>query len=156
MVQVATATRKAHALAAARKRQRCANAPAMRRFPCQLELSLAEFLLRMAPQVLLIVAATHLDAVAFQIFSQSFKLVPTALFAYWLLGQMLEPMQVRQPGSGRCWAGQRSGGVLPSRSWGCAAVAAVPAHGRGGWLVVPGSQLPAAPAHCCAAPLQHT
>lgn len=44
-------------------------------------------------QVLLIVAATHLDAVAFQIFSQSFKLVPTALFAYWLLGQMLEPMQ---------------------------------------------------------------
>ncbi|EFN52865.1 hypothetical protein CHLNCDRAFT_12764, partial [Chlorella variabilis] len=42
---------------------------------------------------LLIVAATHLDAVAFQIFSQSFKLVPTALFAYWLLGQMLEPMQ---------------------------------------------------------------
>ncbi|KAL4440038.1 hypothetical protein ABPG75_003039 [Micractinium tetrahymenae] len=44
-------------------------------------------------QVLLIIAATHLDAVAFQIFSQSFKLVPTALFAYWLLGQMLEPMQ---------------------------------------------------------------
>ncbi|KAI3431683.1 hypothetical protein D9Q98_004729 [Chlorella vulgaris] len=44
-------------------------------------------------QVLLIVAATHLDAVAFQIFSQSFKLVPTALFAYWLLGQMLEPVQ---------------------------------------------------------------
>ncbi|PSC68766.1 UDP-N-acetylglucosamine transporter-like, partial [Micractinium conductrix] len=43
--------------------------------------------------VLLIIAATHLDAVAFQIFSQSFKLVPTALFAYWLLGQMLEPMQ---------------------------------------------------------------
>jgi UDP-sugar transporter A1/2/3 len=45
-------------------------------------------------QVLLIVAATHLDAVAFQIFNQSFKLVPTALFAYWLLGQALEPMQV--------------------------------------------------------------
>jgi UDP-sugar transporter A1/2/3 len=44
-------------------------------------------------QVLLVIAATHLDAVAFQIFSQSFKLVPTALFAYWLLGQMLEPMQ---------------------------------------------------------------
>lgn len=41
------------------------------------------------------IAATHLDAVAFQIFSQSFKLVPTALFAYWLLGQMLEPMQAR-------------------------------------------------------------
>lgn len=40
------------------------------------------------------IAATHLDAVAFQIFSQSFKLVPTALFAYWLLGQALEPMQV--------------------------------------------------------------
>ena len=50
---------------------------------------------RVVPQVLLVVAATHLDAVAFQIFSQSFKLVPTALFAYWLLGQMLEPMQVR-------------------------------------------------------------
>ena len=46
-------------------------------------------------QVLLVIAATHLDAVAFQIFSQSFKLVPTALFAYWLLGQMLEPMQAR-------------------------------------------------------------
>ena len=44
-------------------------------------------------QVLLIVAATHLDAVAFQIFSQSFKLVPTALFAYWLLGQHLDPIQ---------------------------------------------------------------
>lgn len=42
------------------------------------------------------IAATHLDAVAFQIFSQSFKLVPTALFAYWLLGQMLEPMQARR------------------------------------------------------------
>lgn len=50
------------------------------------------------PQVLLVIAATHLDAVAFQIFSQSFKLVPTALFAYWLLGQMLEPMQVRALG----------------------------------------------------------
>lgn len=45
-------------------------------------------------QVLLVIAATHLDAVAFQIFGQSFKLVPTALFAYWLLGQALEPMQV--------------------------------------------------------------
>ncbi|GAB4823747.1 hypothetical protein N2152v2_010793 [Parachlorella kessleri] len=44
-------------------------------------------------QVLLIIAATHLDAVAFQIFSQSFKLVPTALFAYWLLGQHLDPIQ---------------------------------------------------------------
>lgn len=44
-------------------------------------------------QVLLIIAATHLDAVAFQIFSQSFKLVPTALFAYWLLGQHLEAVQ---------------------------------------------------------------
>lgn len=49
-----------------------------------------------AAQVLLIIAATHLDAVAFQIFSQSFKLVPTAFFAYWLLGQHLEPIQVRQ------------------------------------------------------------
>lgn len=45
-------------------------------------------------QVLLIVAATHLDAVAFQIFSQSFKLVPTAIFAHWLLGQRLDPIQV--------------------------------------------------------------
>lgn len=44
-------------------------------------------------QVLLIVAASHLDAVAFQIFSQSFKLVPTALFAHWLLGQHLDPIQ---------------------------------------------------------------
>eukprot|EP00887_Chlorella_sp_A99_P000565 scaffold17.g565.t1 len=44
-------------------------------------------------QVLLIIAATHLDAVAFQIFSQSFKLVPTAVFARWLLGQRLEPVQ---------------------------------------------------------------
>lgn len=44
-------------------------------------------------QVLLVVAATHLDAVAFQIFSQSFKLVPTALFARWLLGQRLDPIQ---------------------------------------------------------------
>jgi hypothetical protein len=48
---------------------------------------------RLRLQVLLIVAATHLDAVAFQIFSQSFKLVPTAFFAYWLLGQHLDPIQ---------------------------------------------------------------
>lgn len=43
--------------------------------------------------MLLIIAATHLDAVAFQIFSQSFKLVPTAIFAHWLLGQKLDAMQ---------------------------------------------------------------
>jgi hypothetical protein len=66
-----------------------------------------------ALQVLLIIAATHLDAVAFQIFSQSFKLVPTALFAYWLLGQTLAPMQVI-PQHGKAWArmqgrGRRSG-----------------------------------------------
>lgn len=44
-------------------------------------------------QLLVIVAATNLDVVAFQIFNQSFKLVPTAIFAYWLLGQRLEPVQ---------------------------------------------------------------
>ena len=59
-----------------------------------------------ALQVLLIIAATHLDAVAFQIFSQSFKLVPTALFAYWLRGQTLAPMQVRQR-CGEAWSGMQ-------------------------------------------------
>ena len=44
-------------------------------------------------QVLVIVAASHLDAVTFQICSQSFKIMPTALFAVWLLGQFLTPMQ---------------------------------------------------------------
>ena len=44
-------------------------------------------------QVLVIVAASHLDAVTFQICSQSFKIMPTALFAVWLLGQLLTPMQ---------------------------------------------------------------
>ncbi|KAL0037192.1 hypothetical protein WJX79_005016 [Trebouxia sp. C0005] len=44
-------------------------------------------------QVLVIVAASHLDAVTFQICSQSFKIMPTALFAVWLLGQYLTPMQ---------------------------------------------------------------
>ena len=44
-------------------------------------------------QVLVIVAASHLDAVTFQICSQSFKIMPTALFAVWLLGQYLNPMQ---------------------------------------------------------------
>ena len=62
-----------------------------------------------ALQVLLIIAATHLDAVAFQIFSQSFKLVPTALFAYWLLGQTLAPMQVRQR-CGEAWSGMQGKG----------------------------------------------
>jgi UDP-sugar transporter A1/2/3 len=40
-----------------------------------------------------IVAASHLDAVTFQICSQSFKILPTAFFAVWLLGQYLAPMQ---------------------------------------------------------------
>lgn len=44
-------------------------------------------------QVLVIVAASHLDAVTFQICSQSFKIMPTAVFAVWLLGQYLTPMQ---------------------------------------------------------------
>lgn len=47
----------------------------------------------LAAQVLVIVAASHLDAVTFQICSQSFKIMPTALFAVWLLGQYLTPMQ---------------------------------------------------------------
>ena len=47
----------------------------------------------LASQVLVIVAASHLDAVTFQICSQSFKIMPTALFAVWLLGQYLTPMQ---------------------------------------------------------------
>ena len=38
-------------------------------------------------------AASHLDAVTFQICSQSFKIMPTALFAVWLLGQYLAPLQ---------------------------------------------------------------
>ena len=46
-----------------------------------------------AQQVLVIVAASHLDAVTFQICSQSFKIVPTAFFAVWLLGAHLEPHQ---------------------------------------------------------------
>ena len=44
-------------------------------------------------QVLLIAAATYLDAVTYQIFNQAFKLIPTALFAQWLLGQRLDGMQ---------------------------------------------------------------
>ena len=44
-------------------------------------------------QVLVFVAAAHLDAVTFQICAQSFKIVPTALFAVWLLGQALTPAQ---------------------------------------------------------------
>jgi Nucleotide-sugar transporter len=43
--------------------------------------------------VLVIIAASHLDAVTFQIGSQSFKILPTALFAAWLLGQRLTGMQ---------------------------------------------------------------
>lgn len=38
-------------------------------------------------------AASYLDAVTFQICSQSFKILPTAVFAVWLLGQYLTPMQ---------------------------------------------------------------
>ena len=41
----------------------------------------------------MIIAASHLDAVTFQICSQSFKIMPTALFAVWLLGQHLAPIQ---------------------------------------------------------------
>ena len=41
----------------------------------------------------MIIAASHLDAVTFQICSQSFKIMPTALFAVWLLGQHLAPVQ---------------------------------------------------------------
>lgn len=41
----------------------------------------------------MIVAASYLDAVTFQICSQSFKIMPTAVFAVWLLGQYLTPMQ---------------------------------------------------------------
>ena len=44
-------------------------------------------------QILVIVAASYLDAVTFQICSQSFKIMPTAVFAVWLLGQYLTPMQ---------------------------------------------------------------
>lgn len=44
-------------------------------------------------QILLIWAATFLDAVSYQIFNQSFKLVPTAVFAYLILGQTLSSLQ---------------------------------------------------------------
>lgn len=44
-------------------------------------------------QILLIWSATYLDAVTYQIFTQAFKLVPTAIFARVLLGQRLRPMQ---------------------------------------------------------------
>ena len=44
-------------------------------------------------QVLLIWSATYLDAVTYQIFTQAFKLIPTAIFARVLLGQRLRPMQ---------------------------------------------------------------
>ena len=67
------------------------------------------------PQVLVIIAASHLDAVTFQICSQSFKIMPTAVFAAWLLGQHLTAMQwsslpVRASGSG-----QASGRTLTLR-----------------------------------------
>lgn len=89
------------------------------------------------PQLLLVVAATHLDAVAFQIFSQSFKLVPTALFARWLLGQRLDPMQ---------WASipvlaagvilvtlNNSAGAAPKLA--AAAAAAAAQHGELNWVL---------------------
>ena len=44
-------------------------------------------------QILVIVAASYLDAVTFQICSQAFKIVPTAVFAAVLLGQRLSPLQ---------------------------------------------------------------
>ena len=44
-------------------------------------------------QVLLIWSATYLDAVTYQIFTQAFKLVPTAVFSRLLLGQRLRPAQ---------------------------------------------------------------
>eukprot|EP00208_Stichococcus_sp_RCC1054_P005670 CAMPEP_0206138246 /NCGR_PEP_ID=MMETSP1473-20131121/3177_1 /ASSEMBLY_ACC=CAM_ASM_001109 /TAXON_ID=1461547 /ORGANISM="Stichococcus sp, Strain RCC1054" /LENGTH=460 /DNA_ID=CAMNT_0053531613 /DNA_START=554 /DNA_END=1936 /DNA_ORIENTATION=- len=44
-------------------------------------------------QVLVIVAASHLDAVTFQICSQAFKILPTAVFAALLLGQKLTGLQ---------------------------------------------------------------
>ena len=44
-------------------------------------------------QVLVIVAASHLDAVTFQICSQAFKILPTAVFAALLLGQRLTGLQ---------------------------------------------------------------
>lgn len=44
-------------------------------------------------QLLLVLAATALDAVSFQVFQQSFKLVPTAVFAHLLLHQRLRPAQ---------------------------------------------------------------
>jgi UDP-sugar transporter A1/2/3 len=44
-------------------------------------------------QILLIWSATYLDAVTYQIFTQAFKLVPTAVFSRLLLGQKLRPMQ---------------------------------------------------------------
>jgi len=44
-------------------------------------------------QIILIWAATYLDAVTYQIFNQAFKLIPTAIFARLLLGQKLIPLQ---------------------------------------------------------------
>jgi UDP-sugar transporter A1/2/3 len=43
--------------------------------------------------VLLIAAASHLDAVTYQVLNQAFKLIPTAVFAHALLGQRLAPAQ---------------------------------------------------------------
>lgn len=44
-------------------------------------------------QVLVIVAASYLNAVTFEIFGQSFKIVPTAFFAVQMLGQRLSVSQ---------------------------------------------------------------
>lgn len=44
-------------------------------------------------QILVIIAASHLDAVTFQICSQAFKILPTAVFAAVLLGTRFSPLQ---------------------------------------------------------------
>lgn len=44
-------------------------------------------------QVLLIAAASYLDAVSYQVFNQAFKIIPTAMFARMILGQKLEAIQ---------------------------------------------------------------
>jgi UDP-sugar transporter A1/2/3 len=44
-------------------------------------------------QVLLIAAASYLDAVSYQVFNQAFKILPTAIFAHLILGQKLEVVQ---------------------------------------------------------------
>lgn len=50
-------------------------------------------LLFVMQQVLVIIAASHLDAVTFQICAQAFKILPTAVFAAVLLGTRFSPLQ---------------------------------------------------------------